>query len=141
MCGRAQNPGAAGAGIGVAVRTRMGDSAAMSDTQSSQPEPNGRGHALSVSEAAAQLGVSVDTVRAHLRQGTLPGEKLGNRWVVHLAEPALPTPSHPADSDQIVAEGPTWSSAQGAQPYPPLRRAARRVGAIWRRARGLATRA
>ena len=41
-----------------------------------------------VAEAAAVLSVSPSTVRAHLRQGTLPGDKIDGQWVVYLAEPA-----------------------------------------------------
>ena len=108
----------------------------MSDTQSSSPDTNGRGPALSVSEAAAQLGVAEDTVRAHLRQGTLPGEKLGNRWVVHLAGgwPAsaeLPASSR-LDPDQVLGEGPARNA--GGQLLPARRRLAQRLGQRWRQA-------
>ena len=41
-----------------------------------------------VAEAAAALSVSPSTVRAHLRQGTLAGDKIDGQWVVYLAEPA-----------------------------------------------------
>jgi excisionase family DNA binding protein len=54
---------------------------------------------LSVSDAAELLGVSVTTVRAHLRQGTLAGEKIGGNWVVYLAglprQTESPAPAHP----------------------------------------------
>ena len=50
---------------------------------------------LSVTDAAELLGVSPTTVRAHLRQGTLGGEKIDGAWVVYLAglPQTTPTPS------------------------------------------------
>lgn len=39
---------------------------------------------VTVGEAAAILGVSVDAVRARLRRGTLDGEKVGATWYVSL---------------------------------------------------------
>jgi hypothetical protein len=65
----------------------MGDHARMSEQPSSDLDTDGAGDMLSVRDAAAQLGVSPDTVRAHLRQGTLAGEKIDNKWVVYLDRP------------------------------------------------------
>jgi hypothetical protein len=51
------------------------------------PESHDANHAYSVSEAADHLGVTPGTVRAHLRQGTLLGEKIEGSWVVFLPIP------------------------------------------------------
>jgi excisionase family DNA binding protein len=67
---------------------------------------------LSVTDAAELLGVSATTVRAHLRQGTLAGEKVSGAWVVYLAGlPAPPTPtSIPLESSRASADSAPASS-------------------------------
>ena len=48
---------------------------------------------VTVAEAAAILGVSVDAVRARLRRGTLAGEKQGRTWLVTLQQDTDRTPT------------------------------------------------
>lgn len=43
---------------------------------------------VTVAEAAAILGVSVDVVRKRLQRGTLAGEKQGRTWLVTLRQDA-----------------------------------------------------
>jgi excisionase family DNA binding protein len=43
------------------------------------------GGRLPIKEAAQELGVSIDTVRRHLRNGKLHGEFRGGKWEVELA--------------------------------------------------------
>jgi excisionase family DNA binding protein len=40
---------------------------------------------LSVAEAARYLGLSVNTTYAHLANGTIPGRRVGRRWLVSRA--------------------------------------------------------
>ena len=56
-------------------------------TMESTAVPNGFSP-HTVAEAAAVSNVSPSTVRAHLRQGTLAGNKIDGQWVVYLAEPS-----------------------------------------------------
>lgn len=57
---------------------------------------------VSLSEAAARLGVSVDTVRRRLRTGDLAGRQAGRRTLVSLPEKA-PTPAR-STGDELLAE-------------------------------------
>ena len=41
---------------------------------------------LPIKDAAAQMGVSIDTVRRHLRQGKLHGEFDGGKWQVEVPQ-------------------------------------------------------
>jgi hypothetical protein len=62
-----------------------------------------------VADAAELLGVSPATVRAHLRQGTLVGEKIENQWVVYLAGTApspVPAVGAEAGQDRVVTPAP-----------------------------------
>jgi excisionase family DNA binding protein len=43
---------------------------------------------LTLREAAAQLGITADTLRAQIRRGRLRATKLGRDWVVEAAEVA-----------------------------------------------------
>jgi excisionase family DNA binding protein len=43
---------------------------------------------LTLREAAAQLGITADTLRAQVRRGRLSATKLGRDWVVETAEVA-----------------------------------------------------
>jgi hypothetical protein len=82
----------------------------MSDSQSAATDASGTGAPLSVAAAAAVLGVAPATVRAHLRQGTLAGEKIGQQWVVYLAGTPASDAQASADSatgqDRVVATAP-----------------------------------
>jgi excisionase family DNA binding protein len=82
----------------------------MSDSQSTATDAHGTAAPLSVADAAEVLGVSPATVRAHLRQGTLAGEKIGQQWVVYLAgTPAPDAPAPPSsgiEHDRVVATSP-----------------------------------
>jgi excisionase family DNA binding protein len=91
---------------------------AMSDSQSTATDAHGSVAPFSVADAAELLGVSPATVRAHLRQGTLAGEKIGQQWVVYLAgTPASDTPA-PTDpgtgQDRLVATAPAPMPAPAA---------------------------
>jgi len=55
---------------------------------------------VTVSEAAAVLGISPDAVRGRLQRGTLAGEKVKGTWHI-----SLPTPSEPT-GDQQAIDGP-----------------------------------
>jgi hypothetical protein len=83
---------------------------AVSDSQSATTDTNGTATPVSVGDAAAVLGVSPATVRAHLRQGTLAGEKIGQQWVVYLAGTTASDEQRPADSgtgqDRVVTGAP-----------------------------------
>jgi hypothetical protein len=75
---------------------------------------------LSVADSAELFGVSVATVPANLRQGTLAGEKFGGTWVVYLAGiPLQPTPSpsgEPAPlpvSDRLTQRSPSLVGTLG----------------------------
>jgi hypothetical protein len=95
---------------------------------------------LSVADAAELLGVSANTVRAHLRQGTLAGEKIDGAWVVYLAD--LPPESAPSPS--AVLE-PLPTSDRATQPSPSrmgtlgrllllmLQGFSRRLSTVWTR--------
>ena len=48
---------------------------------------------VTVAEAAAILGVSVDVVRKRLQRGTLAGEKQGRTWLVTLQQDTDRTPT------------------------------------------------
>jgi excisionase family DNA binding protein len=48
---------------------------------------------VTVAEAAAILGVSVDVVRKRLQRGTLAGEKQGRTWLVTLRQDTDRTPT------------------------------------------------
>ena len=52
---------------------------------------------VTVAEAAAILGVSVDVVRKRLQRGTLAGEKQGRTWLVTLRQDAT---GHRQDIDR-----------------------------------------
>lgn len=61
----------------------------------------------SIPEAAARLGVSVDTVRRRVRSGRLPATRdARGRYVVELPDgsPAPPPPAHAGDVDALLAE-------------------------------------
>ena len=83
----------------------------MHDTEPSQSNQAATG--LSVSDAAELLGVSAATVRAHLRQGTLAGEKIDGTWIVYLA--GLPQPTTPPAQ---AKRDPLSGSDLPAQPSP-----------------------
>lgn len=53
---------------------------------------------VSISEAAAILGVSQDTIRRRIRQGKLQAEKIGDRWQVEVDLPMQPAASAYADA-------------------------------------------
>ena len=74
----------------------------MHDTEPARSNQAATG--LSVNDAAEMLGVSPTTVRAHLRQGTLAGERVGGSWVVYLAGlPVQSAPSSPPEPESIAA--------------------------------------
>lgn len=57
---------------------------------------------LPIKDAAAQMGVSIDTVRRHLRQGKLHGEFEGGKWRVEVpASGRVESTSVPAP--QVIA--------------------------------------
>jgi excisionase family DNA binding protein len=107
----------------------------MGDTESiplDQPEPG-----LSVTDAAELLGVSASTVRAHLRQGTLAGEKIDGSWVVYLAglpQPSAPLPpAQPAplpDSDQPAPTSPSRVGTLGRLVLLMLQGLSRQLAAL-----------
>ncbi len=66
-----------------------------------QQATNGRS-TVTVSEAAAALGISPDAVRGRLQRGTLEGEKVKGTWHI-----SLPTPSEPTGDQQGIDGPPT----------------------------------
>jgi hypothetical protein len=81
-----------------------------------------------VAEAAAVLSVSPSTVRAHLRQGTLPGDKIDGQWVVYLAEPA----DAAGDPGTRDVPGPIGALADVGRPAALVPIARRLAGALGR---------
>jgi excisionase family DNA binding protein len=59
-----------------------GVAATSSEVASAGPAAEDRPQLISVSEAARRLSIPERTVRWRLAKGTLPGHKLGDRWVV-----------------------------------------------------------
>lgn len=53
---------------------------------------------VSVSEAAAALGVSTDAIRKRLSRGTIQGEKVSGQWRVTLPDTATPPTGHQPDT-------------------------------------------
>jgi len=75
--------------------------AGMSDrTPTGHRQASNRRPTVTVSEAAAVLGISPDAVRGRLQRGTLAGEKVKGTWHIF-----LPTPSEPT-GDQQAIDGP-----------------------------------
>jgi excisionase family DNA binding protein len=67
----------------------------MSDMPADYPQDD-NGHAgrgLSVSQAAAHLGLSVNAVRHKIRRGTLPAVKVDGEWRVRVLEGMPPRPA------------------------------------------------
>ena len=52
------------------------------------PDPALERERLPIKDASAHMGVSIDTVRRHLRQGKLSGEFVDGKWLVDLPPPA-----------------------------------------------------
>ncbi len=48
---------------------------------------------LPIREAAIILGLSLDQARKQVQRGTLPAEKIGHRWHIHLSDDQLPKSS------------------------------------------------
>ncbi len=48
---------------------------------------------LPIREAATLLGLSLDQARKQVQRGTLPAEKIGNRWYIRLTDAQLPRAS------------------------------------------------
>ena len=61
----------------------------MTDRHTTGPQQDATGHGLSVGDAARQLGVTPDAVRAKLHRGTLLGSKVDGTWRVFLDPPAI----------------------------------------------------
>lgn len=65
---------------------------------------------MSVAEAAAVLGVSVDAIRKRLTRGTLSGVKRGRQWRVYLQDnqhatpDATDTPEHADDLRSVIED-------------------------------------
>ena len=57
---------------------------------------------LPIKDAAAQMGVSVDTVRRHLRQGKLHGEFDGGKWQVEVPQSATTSIAGSIPSIQVI---------------------------------------
>lgn len=58
---------------------------------------------LPIKDAAAQMGVSIDTVRRHLRQGKLHGEFEGGKWRVEVPAAAAARTADSIPSSQVIA--------------------------------------
>jgi len=56
---------------------------------------------LSIAQAASHLGISTDTVRRRLKDGSIEGELKGGRWVITL--PADTTEHLSPDGDLVAA--------------------------------------
>lgn len=54
---------------------------------------------LSVVETARRLGLSVNTTYVYLAAGTIPGRKVGRRWIVPRARLETWLASEPEESD------------------------------------------
>ena len=81
----------------------------MSDTTpTGQRQGTGRTPTVTVSEAAAVLGISPDAVRGRLQRGTLVGQKIAGTWHVHLSTDGSST------GDQRVMDGPATGHRQDA---------------------------
>ncbi len=63
---------------------------------------------VTVSEAAAALGISPDAVRGRLQRGTLEGEKVKGTWHIFLPIPSEPT------VDQQAIDGPSTGHQRDA---------------------------
>ena len=72
----------------------------MTDTTPTRPRHDTDREAVSPTEAAHRLGVTPDAVRARLRRGTLPGERVDGEWRVHMPRrPEPPPPSARRDAN------------------------------------------
>ncbi len=59
---------------------------------------------ITVPEAAQRLSRSTEQVRRYLREGKLPGRRIGNQWFIR--EPAVLYQTRPADTETLRQEGP-----------------------------------
>ncbi|MFB9311654.1 reverse transcriptase domain-containing protein [Nocardioides plantarum] len=66
---------------------------------------------ITVEEAALRLGLSVATVKRHLSQGRIAGQKIGGRWLVHADKlptvtgvPTAASPAHSVDVTKALAQ-------------------------------------
>ena len=76
---------------------------------------------LSVSETAAELGISEKTVRLHLQAGIIPGKRLGRRWYVNASRLAdFFNQSPEADGGTTSSPGPSAASRPYASETPGL---------------------
>jgi hypothetical protein len=71
-------------------------------TPTGRRQATNRRPTVTVSEAAAVLGISPDAVRGRLQRGTLEGEKVKGTWHI-----SLPTPSEPTGDQQAIDGSPT----------------------------------
>jgi len=56
----------------------------------------------SISEAAAQLGCSVDTIRRRIRSGQIQATKSGNMWTVELTEELTPSRTEGEGLERLI---------------------------------------
>ena len=119
--------------VGLPQPERICDNLVMHTTESVPLDHAATG--LTVNDAAEMLGVSPTTVRAHLRQGTLAGEKVSGSWVVYLA--GLPQQTKP------LAPIPVESMVASDRAVPSSSRLVKILASLvvlYRRLRGLGTR-
>jgi len=77
-------------------------------TPTGRRQASNRRPTVTVSEAAAALGISHDAVRGRLQRGTLEGEKVKGTWHIFLPPPSEPT------GDQQAIDGPSTGHQQDA---------------------------
>ena len=77
-------------------------------TPTGRRQATNRRPTVTVSEAAAALGISPDAVRGRLQRGTLEGEKVKGTWHIFLPAPSEPT------GDQQAVDGPSTGHQRDA---------------------------
>jgi hypothetical protein len=91
----------------------MCDHPSMNDrTPTGRQQATNRRLTVTVSEAAAALGISPDAVRGRLQRGSLEGEKIKGTWHITLPTPSVPT------GDQQATDGASTGHRQAIDGSP-----------------------
>jgi len=58
---------------------------------------------MTINETAKHYGVSGNTIRRRIQNGLLTGNKVGNKWFIHIASPNGASPNHPQQEPEPPA--------------------------------------